>query len=49
MHDFETIRKALKALKRLSSRFRYGGLFDVYRLACDALEALDRIEKPALL
>lgn len=49
MPDFDTVRKALKALRRLAGSFRYGGLAHLYELAGDALDALDRIERPELL
>lgn len=44
--DFDTIRKALKALRRISGGMRYGGLAHLYELAGDALAALKRIEQP---
>jgi len=49
VNDLATIRKALKALRRLAASFRYGGLGELYKLAGEALEALERIEKPELL
>jgi hypothetical protein len=49
MTDLATIRKALKALRRLAGSMRYGGLMELHKLAGEALEALDRIERPGLL
>jgi len=48
MTDFAIIRQALKALRSLAGSFRYGGLHDLWVLAGEALEALDRVEQPLL-
>jgi len=45
MLDFDIVRRALKALRRLAGQFKYGGLGELHALAGEALEALDRIEK----
>lgn len=42
--DFDTIREALRLARRLGQHHRRGGLADLWRLAGQALAALDRIE-----
>lgn len=40
--------KALKRLRNLAYQNRYAGLMEDYKLAQDALDALERIEQPEL-
>jgi hypothetical protein len=42
--DIETVRDALKSLRRKGLASRYGGLGQTYQRAQTALEALERIE-----
>lgn len=48
MSDIEIIRAAIKTLLKLAEGMKWGGLLKEYELAKQALEALNRIEKPSL-
>jgi len=48
MTHIATIRHALERLRRIAWQRRYGGLAGDYRLAQEALAALDRVEQPPL-
>ena len=43
MSDWDTIESALKAARRHAHAHRRGGLADLYRLAAEALEAVERL------
>lgn len=48
MDDLDTIREALRRYNRLALSYRYGGLGCDYRLAQQALDALERVRQPTL-
>jgi len=46
--DIDTIRTALQRLRRVAWQRRYGGLLRDWKLAKEALAALERVEQPPL-
>lgn len=48
MSDIDAIRHALQRLRRIAYQRRYGGLMADWKLAQEALAALERVEQPAL-
>jgi len=48
MSDIDAIRTALQRLRRIAWQRRYGGLMRDWKLAKEALAALERVEQPPL-
>ena len=48
MSDIDAIRTALQRLRRVAWQRRYGGLLRDWKLAQEALAALERVEQPPL-